>query len=357
MSLEGHGVFYSPFYNRTYKKAAGKENKNMEREKVIIDCDPGIDDALALMLALSSPEIDILGITTVCGNVPPEKGAANALRVLRFMGREGVPVYIGAEKPVVRKYVSAEDTHGEDGLGESGIPPVEDIKPRAGAVDFITETLSKTDGVSLIAIGPLTNIALALKKSPEAFKHVRKFISMGGCFKSYGNCSPVAEYNYWCDPEAARYVYRNIGQPIHMVGLDVTREIVLTPNIVEYMRDLDDRTGKFIEKITRFYMDFHWKQEKIIGCVINDPLAVAYFLKPEICGGIDAYTDIETEGICAGQSVVDSQDFWRKKPNSHVLTYTDPLAFMTMFISRVFKREPEEIKSVLCRIMGGISDE
>lgn len=357
MSLEGHGIFYSHFRTGLHKKAAGKENKKMERKKVIIDCDPGIDDALALMLALSSPELDILGITTVCGNVPPEKGAANALRVLKFMGRLDIPVYTGAEKPLVRKYVSAEDTHGEDGLGESGIPSVEDIKLHTGAVDFITETLGKTDGVSVIAIGPLTNIALALKKSPEAFKHVRKFISMGGCFKSYGNCSPVAEYNYWCDPEAARYVYRNIGQPIHMVGLDVTRKIVLTPNIVEYMRRLDAIIGNFIERITRFYMDFHWKQEKIIGCVINDPLAVAYFLDPEICSGFDAYTDIETEGICAGQSVVDSQNFWHKKPNSHVLTDTDPLAFMTMFISRVFKHEHEEIKRFLCRIMGGISNE
>lgn len=328
----------------------------MEREKVIIDCDPGIDDALALMLALSSPELDILGITTVCGNVPPEKGAGNALRVLKFMKRLDVPVYTGAEKPLTRKYVSAEDTHGKDGLGESNIPPVNDVSPHMGAVDFITRTLSKTEKVSVIAIGPLTNIALALKKTPEVFKNVDKFISMGGCFKSFGNCSPVAEYNYWCDPEAAQYVYRNIGKTVHMVGLDVTREIVLTPNIVEYMRRLDSTTGNFIERITQFYMDFHWNQEKIIGCVINDPLAVAYFLNPEICSGIDAYTDIETEGMCAGQSVVDSKGFWHKKPNSRVLTGTDTFAFMDMFISRVFKQEPEKIMGVLRRIMGGVSE-
>lgn len=334
------------------RQAACKEKKRMERKKVIIDCDPGIDDALALMLALSSPELDVLGITTVCGNVPPNAGAGNALRVLDFMGRLSVPVYTGAAKPLVREYADAEDTHGKDGLGESGLPLPKNAAPREGAADFITETLRREKGVSIIAIGPLTNIAVALKESPEVFKNLEKFVSMGGCFKSFGNCSPVAEFNYWCDPDAAQYVYRNLGKPIHMVGLDVTRKVVLTPNIVEYMRRLDPQKGGFIDKITRFYMDFHWKQEKIIGCVVNDPLAVAYFLKPEICGGFYAFTDIETGGMCAGQSVVDSKGFWGKEPNSRVLTSTSPAAFMCMFISRVFGRGYDETSAVLKQIAG-----
>lgn len=321
------------------------------KKKVIIDCDPGIDDALALMLALSSPELEILGVTTVSGNVPADKGADNVLRVLKLMGRLDVPVYSGAKNPLVRGYVSAEDTHGKDGLGESGLPPAEGAEWREGAVDFILKTLNNTRSVTVIAIGPLTNLALALEKDRGAFENLEKLVSMGGSFKSFGNCSPVAEYNYWCDPDAARLVYRTLGRPIDMVGLDVTRKIVLTPNLVEYMLRLDDRLGSFIQKITRFYFDFHWKQEGIVGCVINDPLAVAHFLTPGLCRGFDAYTDIETAGICIGQSVVDSKNFWGYKPNSRVLTEVDPFAFMTLFLSRIFGKEPGQIEPVLSQLM------
>lgn len=322
-------------------------------EKIILDCDPGIDDALALMLALSSPELDICGITTVSGNVPSDMGASNVLRVLDFMGRPDIPVYRGAPKPLVRDYVSAQDTHGADGMGESGLPPAKGISWHPGAVDFILKTLHGTEPVSIIAIGPLTNIALALRRDRDAFQNLSRLVSMGGNFKSYGNCSPVAEYNYWCDPDAACEVFQDLGKPIHMVGLDVTRKIVLTPNILEYMRVLDPRKAGFIQKITRFYFDFHWRQEGIIGCVINDPLAVAYAVDPGICRGFDAYTAIETGGICRGQSVVDSMNFWHREPNSHVLTETDPAAFLTMFLSRVFQREPGQIRPTLLKIMTG----
>lgn len=325
----------------------------MEKKKIILDCDPGIDDALALMLALSSPELDICGITTVSGNVPAELGADNALRVLQFMNRLDIPVYCGAEKPLVRGYVGAQDTHGEDGLGESGILPAEGAVWHPGAVDFILDTLQKTESLTIVAIGPLTNLALALRKNRNAFQNLSRLVSMGGNFRSYGNCSPVAEYNYWCDPDAAGEVFENLGKPIHMVGLDVTRKIVLTPNILEYMRILNRDTAEFIQKITRFYFDFHWKQEKIIGCVINDPLAVAYTVDPDLCRGFDAYTAIETGGLCMGQSVVDSMDFWHREPNSRVLTKTDPLAFMTMFLSRVFQKGPDPVRTVLSEIMNG----
>lgn len=323
----------------------------MEKEKIIIDCDAGIDDALALMLALSVPKLEVIGVTTVCGNVPATQGADNVLRVLSFMGRLDIPVYCGAEKPLVREYTGAQDTHGEDGLGESAIPKVRGASWQYGAVDFILEKLRTETSLSIIAIGPLTNIAAALKRDGNAFKNLGKFVSMGGNFKSYGNCSPVAEYNYWCDPDAASFVFTYLGKPVHMVGLDVTRQIVLTPNILEYMRKLDPKTADFIIKITKFYIDFHWEHERIIGCVINDPLAVAYFIEPEICHGFDAYTAIETRGICVGQSVVDSMNFWRKKPNSHILTQTDPLAFMTLFISQIFRKDPQEIKPVLAKIL------
>lgn len=321
------------------------------KRKIIIDCDPGIDDTLALMLALSSPEVDVIGITIVCGNVPVSIGVENALKVLKFMNRLDIPVYYGEEVPLKREYISAQDTHGMDGLGESNYPKVTETEGKPDAVSYIINTLRTQKDVSIIAIGPLTNIAKALEKDVDAFSNLDEFVSMGGSFKSHGNCSPVAEYNYWCDPDAAKYVFEHLKQKIHMVGLDVTRKIVLTPNILEYMQVLDAVKGGFIKKITRFYYDFHWEYERVIGCVINDPLAVAYFIKRELCQGFDAYTIVETEGICIGQSVVDAMDFWKKDANSHVLTEVDAFGFMEMFLSRLFGQDEQEIRKILMQIM------
>lgn len=321
------------------------------KRKIIIDCDPGIDDTLALMLALSSPELEVIGITIVCGNVPTDIGAENALKVLKFMNRLDIPVYYGEELPLKREYVSAQDTHGMDGLGESNYPAVTEAEVKKDAVNYLIHTLQTQKDVSIIAIGPLTNIAKALQKKEEVFENLDELISMGGSYKSHGNCSPVAEYNYWCDPDAAKYVYENLPKKIHMVGLDVTRKIVLTPNILEYMQILDKEKGEFIKRITGFYYDFHWKYERVIGCVINDPLAVAYFIKRELCQGFDSYTTVETEGICIGQSITDAMDFWKKEPNSHVLTEVDPREFMTMFLTRVFGQDEQEIRKILLQIM------
>ncbi|BCJ94048.1 nucleoside hydrolase [Anaerocolumna cellulosilytica] len=333
------------------------------KSKVIIDCDPGIDDSLALMLAITSKEMHILGITVVCGNVPVETGAENVLKILKLMDRLDIPVYIGEAKPIVREYVSAQDTHGVDGLGGSNYPSVEisekndprgGIK-REGAVEFIVKALKEYPDTSIVALGPLTNLARAIELDEEVFTNLKECVSMGGNYRSFGNCSPVAEYNYWCDPHAAKTVYKNfskIGKKIHMVGLDVTRKIVLTPNILEYMKRLNPILGGFVEDITRFYFEFHWKQEKIIGCVINDPLAIAYFINKKICSGFSAYTDIETMGITAGQSVVDSQGFYGFSPNSIILTEVDSFEFMKMFLIDVFLGEEEEVTFYLKEIGG-----
>ena len=181
----------------------------MKKRKVIIDCDPGIDDSLAIMLALQSEELEIVGITIVCGNCPVEMGFGNAKKVLKHMGRLDVPVYIGVEKPLRREYVNALDTHGEDGLGESFLPEVEGFRQEMGAVEFLASKL-KEGHISVIALGPMTNLATLLEQDRVAFDQIEEFVSMGGTFKSHGNCSPVAEYNYWCDPDAAKYVYENL---------------------------------------------------------------------------------------------------------------------------------------------------
>ena len=292
----------------------------MKKRKVIIDCDPGIDDSLAIMLALQSEELEIVGITIVCGNCPVEMGFGNAKKVLKHMGRLDVPVY-------------------------SFLPEVEGFRQEMGAVEFLASKL-KEGHISVIALGPMTNFATLLEQDRVAFDQIEEFVSMGGTFKSHGNCSPVAEYNYWCDPDAAAKVYDAMyqnGRKIHMIGLDVTRKIVLTPTILEYMCRINAKRGVFIKKITKFYFDFHWQWEHIVGCVINDPLAVAYFIDPSICEGFESFVQIETEGISLGQSVVDSMNFYRKEPNAKVLTQVDTYRFFEMMLSRVLEVEPESL--------------
>lgn len=309
--------------------------------RIVIDCDPGIDDSLALMLALASPELDIAGITTVSGNVPVDMGTENAAKVLNWMERTEIPVYRGEAVPLKREYIDAMDTHGQDGMGESFYPSVSWQKQDKDAVQFLEELLEK-EKISIIALGPMTNLAKLFLRRPDLIERVDQLVSMGGSFKSHGNCSPVAEYNYWCDPHGAAVCYdafAKAGKKIHMIGLDVTRKIVLTPNILEYICRLDPKTGEFIRRITGFYMDFHWKYEGIIGCVINDPLAVAYFIDKDMCAGFDSFTAVETEGISIGQTVVDSMNFWKKEPNSHILTETDGKKFMKFFLSRVLKKK------------------
>lgn len=315
------------------------------KRKVIIDCDPGIDDSLALMLALASRDIEVLGICIVCGNCPVMTGFENAKKVLKHMNRLDIPIYIGAEKPLVKAYKDALDTHGSDGLGESFLPAVEGLPPQKSAVTFLAEALKK-EHCSLIALGPLTNIAHLIQADPEAFACIDTFVSMGGSFKSHGNCSPVAEYNYWEDPESAALVFRKlheIHKQIHMIGLDVTRKIVLTPNLLSYAKRLNDTHGSFMQQITKFYLDFHWEWEHIIGCVINDPLAVAFFLQPDICSGFPAFTEIATDGIARGQSIVDEFGFYRQEANAYIYTQVDTQAFFRLFFQRIFHLSQEEL--------------
>lgn len=307
-------------------------------EKIIIDCDPGIDDSLAIMLALSSPEVEVIGITIVAGNSPSELGFMNAKRVLKFLGRLDIPVYVGADRPRVRDYVNALDTHGEDGLGESFLPEVPDQAiPKESAVEFLKKSLRGGD-VSVIALGPLTNLAELIDSDIDSFLSIKRLVSMGGNFRSHGNCSPVAEYNYWEDPDSAKVVFDAMyeaGREIEMVGLDVTRKIVLTTDILEDMKRKNPVVGDFVERITKFYFKFHWEWEHIRGCVINDPLAVAQFIRPSILSGIEAFTEVETSGITIGQTVVDSMGFYRKHSNALVYTTVDEKAFWDLFLPRI----------------------
>ncbi|MDO4268392.1 MAG: nucleoside hydrolase [Eubacteriales bacterium] len=327
-----------------------REQRQSTKKHVIIDCDPGIDDSLAIMLALSMEELWVEGITIVCGNSPVEMGFGNAKKVLKQMDRLDIPVFQGEAQPLKREYVNALDTHGEDGLGESFLPEVPGYGQSLDAVSFMSERIrslsEKGNGCSVIALGPMTNLARLIQRDGEAFSMIDELVSMGGSFRNHGNCSPVAEYNYWADPDAAALVYDTAyrtGREIAMVGLDVTRRIVLTPDLLEYMKRLKPETGRFVQAITKFYYDFHWKWEHLIGCVINDPLAVAYFADRSLCGGIRAYTAVETGGISMGQTVVDSMSFYKKRPNALVLTQVDVRGFFRLFLSRILGIPEEEL--------------
>ena len=319
----------------------------MDKRKVIIDCDPGIDDALALILALRSEEIEVLGITTVSGNVESLKGAKNALKVLKLLGRLDIPVYLGESKPIKIELVTAQDTHGEDGLGETFLEEVSNSYIREKGVDFILDTLKNEEKVSIIALGPLTNLYKAIEKDEKTFHKVEEIVSMGGAYKSHGNCSPVAEFNYWVDPHGAKEFLTKFKGEFTMVSLDVTREIVLTPNLREMIHQFKDEIGDFIYDITRFYVDFHWAQEKTLGCVINDPLAVEYFINRELCEGFKAYVDIACEDISMGQSVVDVADFYKKRKNVFVLDKVNSKEFMISFLNKIFPSHKEDIKNII----------
>lgn len=319
----------------------------MDKRKVIIDCDPGIDDSLAIMLALNSEELDVLGITIVSGNVHGEKGAKNALKILKKLDRLDIDVYIGEVNPIKRELITAEDTHGEDGLGETFLEEVTEVSYKEGAIDFIIDTLKCEEDISIIALGPLTNIAKVIDKDKEAINSLRELVIMGGAFKSHGNCSQVAEFNFWVDPHAAEKVFNQLNKDITMVGLDVTREVVLTPNYIEMIKQFNEPLGDLIVDITRFYVDFHWMQERTLGCVINDPLAVAYFIDRSLCSGKEYYVDVVTEGKAIGMSLVDEGNFYGKSPNCLVLREVDSKKFMKMFLSRLFKEHIKDIDSVL----------
>ncbi|MBZ5961770.1 nucleoside hydrolase [Leuconostoc gasicomitatum] len=323
----------------------------MRKQKVIIDADPGIDDSLALLVALRSPKLDVIGISIVEGNVPTIIGVQNALKVLREANRLDIPVFAGAEVPLKHEYVSAQDTHGEDGLGESHLERVTDAEPsQRDAQAGYAKLLSENEDVWFLALGPLTNVAIALQQQPGIWQQVSRLIVMGGADQTNGNTSPVAEYNFWVDPDAADYVFQNSPLNIELVPLDVTRKLEFTPNMLQMMQYLDAEKSKFVAQIMPFYFDFHWQQEHVLGAVINDPLVIIYALHPELVRSVNKYVTVVTDGIALGQSIVDRENFWQKKPNATILQAVDAKAVMSHIISGLLIRDAADIEKELDNI-------
>ncbi len=314
-------------------------------KKIIIDCDPGIDDFIAIVLALKSPELKVVGITIASGNVPAEICATNALRAIEMAGTYRPPVYVGSGKPLVRAYVSAAEVHGSDGMGGANLPYSGSYEAEGG-VDFILETLNENPGqVSICAIGPLTNLALCMEKDPTAFSKAKEIVLMGGASRTHGNISPVAEFNFFCDPHAAERVFK-CGLPIVMVGLDATYQLILTPGARELFRQWDTESSRAFHKITRFYLDFHWEKERTLGCVINDPLAVAYLIDERVFTAHDAFVDIVTEGKAVGQSMTDFKLVWGEA-NARVAMEVDVRLALELIYERIFPDKKDDIKLLL----------
>jgi len=271
--------------------------------RAIIDTDPGVDDALALLLAMRSPELKIEAITPVAGNVPLDLTLPNALRMVEIAGRTDIPVAAGARAPLMRRLVTATYAHGENGLG-GAVFPEPTAKPVAmPAAEIIRQIVRKYPGeVTLITIGPLTNIATALNSDPEIASMVRGLVMMGGSL-SGGNITPAAEFNVYVDPEAARIVFQS-GMPVTMVGLDVTRRTSLTDEHVRTLEAAQNPVSQAAAKIGRNAINHNRERGFLVGPNMHDSLAVAGFLDPAILTLQDYYIDVETTGeLTAGETL------------------------------------------------------
>ena len=322
--------------------------------KMILDVDPGIDDSLAIMFAAASPQIDLLGCTIVCGNVNVQKGSVNALHALSAVGDASTGVYLGETQPLQREYVAAEDTHGDDGVGGASPGPPPREPETQHAVDFILESIRANPGeIDMVALGPLTNIARAIQKDPETVSKLRHLYIMGGTASFHGNCSPVAEYNFWVDPHAADIVMTSQLVDKTMIGLDVTHNVIFTPNLRQIVTLFDTPLSQYITDITEFYVAFHWMQERTIGCVINDPLVPVAVLMPAVVKTRRAFVDVLSDGPGVGQSIADFDGFWHDGvTTTNVAMEVDPRAFFDLFLKTLFPAKAAEIDTLLTKEFG-----
>jgi inosine-uridine nucleoside N-ribohydrolase len=297
---------------------------------ILLDCDPGHDDAIALLLALASPELELIGVTTVAGNQTLEKTTANAIRVLDFLGRDDVPVAAGADRPLLREQYVAAFVHGETGLDGPELPPPQRDPLPLHAVEFLAQQIRERDGaVTLVPTGPLTNVALMLALHPDV--RPQRIVLMGGAIAE-GNVTPAAEFNIWADPEAAARVFSS-GIDTTMVGLDVTHKALFTKRHEE---QLEGRTGEMVRALLRFYGEFHRRQYGWDGSPIHDAVAVAHVAQPDLVQTLDRGVRIDTgRDISRGRTYV---DLWRRagwEASCHVAVDIRADDFLDLLVRRV----------------------
>ncbi len=306
--------------------------------KIIIDTDPGQDDAAAIMLALGSPdELDVLGITAVAGNVPVAQTSRNIRVVCELSNRRDVKVFAGADRPLVRQLVTAEHVHGKTGLdGPIVEEPTMPLQTQH-AVDFIIETLlaEEPGTVTICTLGALTNIAMALNKAPEIAPRVRELVMMGGGFFEGGNITPAAEFNIYVDPDAAEIVFKS-GIPIVMMPLDVTHRVLTYKARVEKIKAIGSPAAVAMAEMLEFFERFDVEKYGTDGGPLHDPTVIAYLLRPELFTGRDCNVEIETKSeLTVGMTVVDWWQVTKRKHNAKVMRFIDDQGFFDLLTERL----------------------
>jgi inosine-uridine nucleoside N-ribohydrolase len=316
-------------------------------KRVILDMDPGVDDALAIILALKSPELKVEAITVVSGNIQLEFCVKNALRVLELLKIDDIPVSAGADCPIKRERVNAPIVHGIDGLSELD-RFIDDGKKRypnptgkpspIPAVELILDLVDKFEqDISIIATGPLTNIAQAIIEDSRTMRKLGELIVMGGAFSVSGNITPVAEFNAYADPDAVQVVLDSGIRPLTFVGLDVTQKVILYRDQLDKWVDTNKtKISQFVKDCTEFYIDFHRDSEGFDGCYLHDPLAVGIAIQPDLVKTKDLFVQVETSSrLTMGMTVADLRPRSTGKPNAIVCIEVDADRFMNMFYKLV----------------------
>ena len=306
--------------------------------KIIIDTDPGQDDAVALLLALASPEeLDVLGIVAVAGNVRVAQNAKNALKILELADRTDVPVYAGCERPIRRTLVTAEHVHGESGLDGPDLPEPQIKLQSQHGVDFLIETLlsHEPNTVTLCTLGPLTNIAVALIKAPAIAARIKEIVMMGGAYFEVGNITPTAEFNIYVDPEAAAIVLQS-GVPIVMVPLDVTHQILTTQERLARIDAIGNKTGSAVAKMLKFSERFDLEKYGFRGAPLHDPCVIAYLLDPTLFQGRRINVVVETTSdLTLGMTVADYWGVSKRPKNALFLRTGNSDAFYELLCERL----------------------
>ncbi|MGQ0848453.1 MAG: nucleoside hydrolase [Actinomycetota bacterium] len=303
-------------------------------QPVLIDCDPGHDDAIALLLALASPELEVLGVATVAGNTTLDKTTRNALKVLELAGRPDIPIAAGADRPLIRALVVGEYVHGESGLDGPELPdPTIGALP-VHAVDLLAEKVfGSSSPVTLIPIGPLTNVAMLLSRYPKVIDRLGAIVLMGGSIGT-GNVTPAAEFNIYVDPEAAYRVFHS-GVPLTMVGLDVTHLALLNRSHAEQLRGRG-KVGRFVAELLDYFITHHPRHFEGGGVPIHDALAVAHLIWPDLMETDECYVTVETQSdLTRGRTVVDRWHVTSATPNARVGVGLDGERFARLLVERI----------------------
>ncbi|MCA0920944.1 nucleoside hydrolase [Pseudooceanicola nanhaiensis] len=310
----------------------------MTARKIIIDTDPGQDDAIAILLALASPaEIEVLGLTCVAGNVPLALTSKNARIVCELAGRPEVKVFAGAEHPLVRNLRTAEHVHGATGLNGPKLPDPEMPLQDQHAVDFIIETLRREPAgtVTLCPLGPLTNIAMAFRKAPDIIDRVQEIVLMGGAYFEVGNITPAAEFNIYVDPHAADVVFR-AGVPLVVMSLDVTHKAMVTPERNEAFRALGNRVGIAVAEMTDFFQSFDLEKYGSPGAPLHDPCVTAYLIRPDLFTGRHINVEIEIASeLTMGMTVADWWGVSGRAPNALFMGTIDDEGYFALLRERL----------------------